>query len=120
MLGVYKQKSEHERFGDSNQLIVYLFPKIKMLKIQFCFIHSIISTENIIRLYTVPSNSILDPPTIVNPPLPIISTSGESHNFTCTATGHPVPVVSWTFNSVLIFHNSITWTNRTFIQICAN
>ncbi|XP_076082120.1 contactin-5-like [Mytilus galloprovincialis] len=40
-----------------------------------------------------------DPPKILSPPLPAISTGGESHNFTCRATGHPVPVISWTFDS---------------------
>ncbi|CAG2222395.1 PLG [Mytilus edulis] len=40
-----------------------------------------------------------DPPKILSPPLPTISTAGGSHNFTCRATGHPVPVISWTFDS---------------------
>ncbi|XP_071140981.1 uncharacterized protein [Mytilus edulis] len=40
-----------------------------------------------------------DPPKILSPPLPSISTAGGSHNFTCRATGHPVPVITWTFDS---------------------
>ncbi|XP_076082119.1 neuronal cell adhesion molecule-like [Mytilus galloprovincialis] len=40
-----------------------------------------------------------DPPKIVSPPLPSISVAGESHNFTCRATGHPIPVISWNFDS---------------------
>lgn len=44
--------------------------------------------------------TFLDPPKIVSPPLPSISVAGESHNFTCRATGHPIPVISWNFDSV--------------------
>ncbi|CAC5401498.1 unnamed protein product [Mytilus coruscus] len=52
-----------------------------------------ISQANIILKVTY------DPPKILSPPLPTISAAGESHNFTCRATGHPVPVISWTFDS---------------------
>lgn len=49
----------------------------------------------------------IDAPTIVSSPKPSISQPGVSKNYTCVATGHPLPVISWTFNSVRHVSNSI-------------
>ncbi|VDI20004.1 Hypothetical predicted protein, partial [Mytilus galloprovincialis] len=48
-----------------------------------------------------------DPPKIISPPLTTISKAGESHNFTCRSTGHPVPVISWTFDSFSGLHTGL-------------
>ncbi|XP_071140984.1 neurofascin-like [Mytilus edulis] len=62
-----------------------------------------------------------DAPTIVSSPKPSISQPGVSKNYTCVATGHPLPVISWTFNS--FFHQSsslprhVKFENGTVLQL---
>ncbi|CAG2219379.1 HMCN [Mytilus edulis] len=62
-----------------------------------------------------------DPPKILSPPLPTISTAGESHNFTCRATGHPFPVVSWIFDSFTHHPNGlprhVTFENGAVLEL---
>ncbi|XP_076082109.1 uncharacterized protein LOC143052856 isoform X2 [Mytilus galloprovincialis] len=58
------------------------------------------SQANIILKFTY------DAPTIVSPPLPSISQSGESHNYTCLSTGHPLPIITWKFNSLINIQES--------------
>lgn len=50
---------------------------------------------------------ILDVPSIITPPLTSIIMAGHSHNFTCKATGHPTPNITWTYKmvSVSLFFN---------------
>ncbi|CAG2219381.1 PLG [Mytilus edulis] len=73
------------------------------------------SQANIILKFTY------DAPTIVSPPLPSISQSGESHNYTCLSTGHPLPIITWKFNS--FFHQSsnlprhVKFVNGTILQL---
>ncbi|CAC5385821.1 unnamed protein product [Mytilus coruscus] len=40
-----------------------------------------------------------DSPTLLTSPLVYSGNAGISHNFTCSATGHPVPIITWTFSS---------------------
>lgn len=45
----------------------------------------------------------LDVPKIVSPPLTSVVLAGQSHNFTCMATGHPEPTIIWTYKMVSVF-----------------
>lgn len=46
-----------------------------------------------------------DSPKLLTSPLVYSGNAGISHNFTCSATGHPVPIITWTFSSVRNYHN---------------
>lgn len=41
-----------------------------------------------------------DSPKFVSSPQSYSGNAGAPHNFTCTATGHPVPKITWMFSSV--------------------
>lgn len=41
-----------------------------------------------------------DSPKFVSSPQSYSGNTGAPHNFTCTATGHPVPKITWMFSSV--------------------
>ncbi|XP_052084907.1 interference hedgehog-like [Mytilus californianus] len=43
--------------------------------------------------------AIYDSPKLVTSPQVYSGHAGKPHNFTCTATGHPVPKITWTFSS---------------------
>ncbi|VDI38762.1 Hypothetical predicted protein, partial [Mytilus galloprovincialis] len=40
---------------------------------------------------------IYDVPKIISPPLTSVILAGQSHKFTCIATGHPEPTIIWTY-----------------------
>ncbi|XP_063438578.1 fibropellin-1-like isoform X1 [Mytilus trossulus] len=40
-----------------------------------------------------------DSPKLLTSPLVYSGNAGISHNFTCSAAGHPVPIITWTFSS---------------------
>jgi len=40
---------------------------------------------------------IVDTPKIISSSATFVSVAGESHNFTCHATGHPLPTITWSF-----------------------
>ncbi|XP_076081840.1 hemicentin-1-like isoform X2 [Mytilus galloprovincialis] len=64
--------------------------------------NSIGSSRANIRLETT-----YDYPKILTSPRVYSGNAGTSHNFTCTATGHPIPRITWSFSSVRYKHNII-------------
>ncbi|XP_063396900.1 hemicentin-1-like [Mytilus trossulus] len=54
-----------------------------------------------------------DKPKIVSPLLTTVCKAGESRNFTCKATAHPTPEISWSFNS-FVDHSSVLPKNVQF------
>ncbi|CAC5395412.1 unnamed protein product [Mytilus coruscus] len=62
-----------------------------------------------------------DTPKIVSPLLTTICKTGESYNFTCIATGHPSPEISWSFYSYIhwssAFPRHVKFNNDTVVQL---
>lgn len=55
---------------------------------------------NILVLNIVCFYHFLDTPKILIPPRTAFVMIGQSHNFTCIATGHPKPSLTWSYKTV--------------------
>lgn len=51
---------------------------------------------------TIPSSSPSVPPTIAPLPPIVTITEGTPHTLTCTATGEPLPLITWSRGAVIL------------------